>query len=68
MEHDRQSEWALWRFSVLGPLVSSRLEHGDRLAHLREAAERLYVNPAGAAAKIVSRRQGCMKSAGRRLS
>jgi len=52
MEHDRRSEWALWRFSVLGPLVSARLEHGDRLAYLRQAAERLYVNPDGAAVKI----------------
>jgi transposase InsO family protein len=52
MEHDRESRWALWRFSVLGPLVSSRLEHGDRLAYLREAAERLHINPAGAAVKI----------------
>jgi len=45
MEPDRQTEWALWRFSVLGPLVSSRLEHGDRLAYLREAAKRLHLNP-----------------------
>jgi hypothetical protein len=28
-EEDRQSI-ALFRFSVLGPLVSARLEHGDR--------------------------------------
>ena len=28
-DDDRRKDWALWRFSVLGPLVSARLEHGE---------------------------------------
>lgn len=38
---------ALWRLSVLGPLVSARLEHGDRLALFEETAQRLTGDPMG---------------------
>lgn len=44
---NRRTEWALWRYGVLGPLVSARLEHGDRIAYLREAAVRQHVDPDG---------------------
>jgi transposase InsO family protein len=36
---------ALWRFAILGPLVSARLEHGDRQAHFREVAQKRHVHP-----------------------
>ena len=38
---------ALFRLSVLGPLVSARLEHGDRQAFFEEAASRRYEAPDG---------------------
>lgn len=36
---------ALWRFSILGPLVSARLEYGDRRQLFASASERLYEHP-----------------------
>ena len=36
---------ALFRFGVLGPLVSARLEHGDRAAYFVEAAARSHLMP-----------------------
>lgn len=38
---------ALFRFGVLGPLVSARLEHGDRRAYFAEAAARRHLWPDG---------------------
>jgi putative transposase len=52
---DRRTQWALWRFSVLGPLVSSRLEHGDRRALFRLAAQRTHVDPDGRAVTLSAR-------------
>ena len=43
-EDDRQT-LALWRYAILGPLVSMRLGHGDLRAMLREAATKLYEHP-----------------------
>jgi len=40
--NDDDLDLALWKLSVLGPLVSARLEHGDRLAWLLETAERVH--------------------------
>ena len=44
---DSALDLALWKLSVLGPLVSARLEHGDRLAWLCETAERVHQRPDG---------------------
>lgn len=38
---------ALWRLGVLGPLVSARLEHGDRIQHFKEIAARVHQMPDG---------------------
>ena len=38
MNHDKGREIAIWRMSILGPLVSARLQHGDREALLKAAA------------------------------
>lgn len=38
---------ALFRYGVLGPLVSARPEHGDRAAYFEEAAARRHVTPDG---------------------
>lgn len=54
-DHDDRTRWALWRFSILGPLVSSRLEHGDRRALFEEIAGRTHISPDGSA-KILSPR------------
>jgi transposase InsO family protein len=47
MDDDTRRAIALFRFGVLGPLVSARLEHGDRRAHLEAAAAHDYVAPDG---------------------
>ena len=44
---DDELDIALWKLSVLGPLVSARLEHGDRRAWFLETAERLHQRPDG---------------------
>src|SRR3989442_9003810 len=53
--HDDRTQWALWRFSILGPLVSARLEHGDRRALFEEISGRTHVAPDGSV-KRFSRR------------
>lgn len=45
MDDEARRAIALFRFSVLGPLVSARLEHGDRTAYFVEAAARRHVMP-----------------------
>lgn len=47
---------ALWRFSILGSLVSARLEYGDRREFFTAASERLYEYPSGARLVRVSAR------------
>ena len=46
---------ALWRLSVLGPLVSARLEHGDLKSYLEEAACRVYEAPDGFPVTVAAR-------------
>jgi transposase InsO family protein len=45
MDDNEKRAIALFRFGVLGPLVSARLEHGDRAAYFAEAAARRHVMP-----------------------
>src|SRR5262249_61851300 len=45
MDDEAKREIALFRLGVLGPLVSARLEHGDRTAYFVEAASRRHVMP-----------------------
>ena len=45
MDDDLRRAIGLFRFGVLGPLVSARLEHGDRAAYFVEAAARHHVMP-----------------------
>lgn len=47
MNNDKRREIAMWRMSILGALVSARLEHGDRRALLEAAAARSYEAPDG---------------------
>jgi putative transposase len=47
MRHDDKQAIALWRLGVLGPLMSARLEHGDRRRFFEEAAARVHERPNG---------------------
>ena len=47
MTHEEKERIALWRLGVLGPLISARLEHGDRRRYIEEAATRLQQQPDG---------------------
>jgi len=53
--HDDKLNLALWKLSVLGPLISVRLEHGDRVAWFHETAERLHQRPDGRLVKLSPR-------------
>ena len=47
MDSEKKKKRALWRFGVLGPLVSARLAHGDRRHLFEEAAARCYEDAEG---------------------
>ena len=55
MEHDDKQTIALWRLGVLGPLVSARLEHGDRRHYIEEAAARTHERPDGTRVRLSAR-------------
>jgi transposase InsO family protein len=55
MDDDDRERIALWRLGVLGPLVSARLEHGDRRACFREAAARVHEQPDGQLVRLSAR-------------
>lgn len=46
---------ALWRYSVLGPIVSARLEHGERRQHFEQAATREWEHPDGRRVRLSAR-------------
>lgn len=45
MNEDDRQKLALWRYAILGPLVSVRLEHGDLRELFGEAAAKQYEHP-----------------------
>lgn len=55
MKHDDKQAIALWRLGVLGPLVSARLEHGDRRRYMDEAAARTHERPDGKRVRLSAR-------------
>lgn len=55
MDEQRRRELALWRYSILGSIVSARLEHGDRKQCFDEAAERVYQHPDGRSVRLSAR-------------
>lgn len=55
MEKDRKERIALWRLGVLGPLISARLEHGDRAEYYALAAGRVHEHPDGRLVKLSPR-------------
>lgn len=52
---DRHREIAFWRLGILGPLISARLEHGDRRQYFEEAAQRWYQRPDGRFVRVSAR-------------
>lgn len=55
MDNDDKRAIALWRLGVLGPLMSARLEHGDRRAYFDEAAARTHQMPDGRLVQVSAR-------------
>lgn len=55
MDDSDRKQIALWRFSVLGPLVSARLEHGDRRQYFTQAAQRVQQMPDGRQVQVSPR-------------
>jgi len=55
MNDETKEAIALFRFGVLGPLVSARLEHGDRRAYFEAAAARRHVMPDGSEVAVSAR-------------
>jgi len=55
MDEDDRRAIALFRFSVLGPLVSARLEHGERAALFEAAARRQHLAPDGRVVRVSAR-------------
>lgn len=55
MADDERQAIALWRIGVLGPLISARLDHGDRRAYFEEAAARTHQMPDGTFAELSAR-------------
>ena len=55
MKHDDKQAIALWRLGVLGPLMSARLEHGDRRRYIDEAAARTHERPDGRRVQLSAR-------------
>lgn len=55
MDDDDRRALALWRVGVLGPLISARLEHGDRTALFHAAAARHHQRPDGRVVTVSAR-------------
>lgn len=55
MDHDDSRAVAWWRVAVRGPLISARLEHGQRCALCGEAAARTPQRPDGRWVRLAAR-------------
>jgi putative transposase len=55
VDSEHKKKVALWRLGVLGPLVSARLEHGDRQRLFKDAAGRTYEGWDGRRMKVTAR-------------
>lgn len=55
MDEKARQQLALFRISVLGPLVGARLEHGELVELCREAAERTWELPNGTFVDVSAR-------------
>ena len=55
MDSEDKKKKAVWRLGVLGPLVSARLDHGDRREFFEAAAARTYEAPSGRLTRLTAR-------------
>ena len=55
MDEKARQQLALFRISVLGPLVGARLEHGELVELCRAAAERTWELPSGEVVEVSAR-------------
>lgn len=55
MDEQQRREIALWRYSILGSIVSARLEHGDRKQHFDHAAAREWESLDGRLVRLSAR-------------
>jgi putative transposase len=55
MKNEDKQAIALWRLGVLGPLISARLEHGDRRRYFADAAARVHERPDGTRVQLSAR-------------
>jgi putative transposase len=55
MDNDDRRTVALWRLTVLGPLISARLEHGDRHQLFHQAAARTHQRSDGRWVRLSAR-------------
>jgi transposase InsO family protein len=55
MDDAEKEAIALWRLGVLGPLMSARLEHGDRRSYFEQAAARTHERPNGEHVELSAR-------------
>src|SRR4051794_40250493 len=55
MDETDRKKIAMWRLSVLGPLISARLVHGDRRQLFAEAAARVHQQPDGRLVELSAR-------------
>ena len=55
MDEKARQQVALFRISVLGPLVGARLEHGELVELCREAASRAWELPSGEVIELSAR-------------
>ena len=52
---DQVERIALWKISVLGPLISARLDHGERRTYFAAASLRLHEHPSGRTLRLSAR-------------
>lgn len=55
MDEERRKDVALMRVAVLGPLISARLDHGDRVKLFEQTAGRTYEGPDGRPIALAAR-------------
>ena len=55
MKEETRRQIAVWRYGILGPLVSAELERGDLGTLLELAAMRTYIHPSGRRVRVSAR-------------
>lgn len=52
MNGEKKHTISLWRYGIIGPLISMHLEHGELAAMLRELSDKSYETPDGRRVKL----------------